>query len=134
MAFQIPTDREIFDFGTSINWFDDEGFFVTVSSDSERNYDNIKESMRKTHAIFKGEKHCTLIDSTLLKPMSREARLYAASEFKKLYKAMAIVSSNPLSRTLANFMFAFTGKDELPRRIFASEEQARAWLRVMKSF
>lgn len=134
MSFQIPSDREIFDFGTSINWFDDEGFFVTISSDSERNFDNIKQSMRKTHEVFKGEKYCTLIDSTLLKPMSRDARLYATTEFKKLYKAMAIVSSNPFSRTLANLMFAFTGKDDLPRRIFATEEQARQWLRVFKSF
>lgn len=134
MSFHIPTDRQIHDFGTSINWFDDEGFFVTVSSDAERDFENIKEAMKKTHEIFQGEKYCTLIDSTKLKPMSREARLYAFSEFKKLYKAMAIVSANPFSRTLANLMFAFTGKHELPKRIFASEEQARAWLRVMKSF
>lgn len=133
MALTIPYDREIFDFGTSLNWFTDDRIFVTVSQPVPRDIHNIKKAMDRTREIFAGEKYFTLIDSTLLPPMKREARVQASEEFQKLYKGMAVITNNPMARMLANTMFSGQS-DAFPYALFRNEEEAFGWLRMMMHF
>ena len=90
------------------------------------------EQTRETFDAFKKiigrRKVCILIDVTNSSGTTREARNYAADEFPKFVKAIALVSDSALGKMFANIFFTLK-KQPYPTKMFTNEQEAREWLR-----
>ncbi len=79
--------------------------------------------------ISKGKRLPLLIDTKTMKSLSREARVYFASEeAAACASAAGIVVGSPVSKVLGNFYLGL-GSPKLPSRLFTSEDEALTWLK-----
>jgi hypothetical protein len=58
---------------------------------------------------------------------NKQTREYAAKEFPKLVKALALVCKSPMSRVLAHLFFAVVSPP-FPAKMFTTEADAKQWL------
>jgi hypothetical protein len=99
-----PPNAVVTDNPTLYYWFDDDGILCSVS-----------------------KKVCMLMDVTYLPSSNKQTREYAAKEFPKLVKALALVCKSPMSRVLAHLFFAVV-TTPLPTKMFTTEADAKQWL------
>ena len=103
---KAPQNTKIFELQGSTMWFDEFGILNSVSKKSApRNLAETKDNIQKLKSILKEERVCMLIDSTNLSPLIKEVREYLSEEIPKIIKALALISSSPLGRMVANLFF-----------------------------
>lgn len=125
----IPTDREVTDGGNSQYWIDTEGILCSISKKAPQpSLDRAREIIEELKARIGDRKVCILVDVTHSTETTRENRDYAAAEFPKFVKAIAMVSGSPLGRMLANLFFTIKSQP-YPTKMFNTETEAREWLR-----
>lgn len=125
----IPTDREVTDNGTSLYWTDDYGIICSISKKVPHpSFDNARKTVEAFRNRIGDRKVCILIDVTHSTEISRENRDYAAAEFPKFVKAIAMVSRSPLGKMLANLFFTIKTQP-YPTKMFNNENEAREWLK-----
>ena len=74
------------------------------------------------------EKTRVLIDMSLIKSISRDARMYYANErTASIQRATALLVDSPVSRVIANF-FMGLNRPLSPSRMFTDRTQAIKWL------
>ncbi len=85
-------------------------------------------------AAFGNKEFPSLVDSTSVKSITKEARDFLSSdEAREGVKATAILVSGYLSSTIANFFLRVTvKKPKVPTRIFSDKRKAIAWLQQYK--
>ena len=129
MSIPVPDSPEIqvFDLDSSYNWFDSDGIFYSIAKKIERTPEIMKASAEAVKSIFNGNKYCVIVEPTNIRLLDRKTRLYVASELGKLYKAIAVVSPNPMGRMAGNIIYSLS-KKEIPQKAFSSVEEAKAWL------
>lgn len=124
-----PPDTKVYDWNSSVFWFDEEGILYSVSKKTGTvSIDEAKREIEAFKRIIGDKKVCFLADATNTSETTKEVRDYAASEFPKLFKAIAIISSSPLGKMLGNLFFKLK-KQPYPVRMFNSEKEAREWLK-----
>ncbi|MGQ0829168.1 MAG: STAS/SEC14 domain-containing protein [Bacteroidota bacterium] len=124
-----PKNAKVYDWETSAFWFDEKGILCSVSkkvpplsmNDTIRNIEEFKK-------IIGDRKICMLIDVTNSSESTREVRSYAATEFPKFIKAIAMISSSALGKMLANLFFTLKTQP-YPTKMFNNENEAREWLK-----
>ncbi len=124
-----PVHAKLFETTSSSYWFDEEGILCSVTK--KTGPPTLEETKRIIHDLkemLQGKKVCILIDVTHSPENNRETRSYAAIEFPKFMKAMALVSKSALGRMLANLFFNIT-QQPYPVKMFNEENEARKWLR-----
>lgn len=111
-------------------WVGDDGIARVIHFPGvELTLADAQETMAAYLKVSKGEKLPLLVDTTEMKSMTRESRLYYASEeTAQTGCAVAIIIGTPVSKVLGNFYIGLS-KPHLPSRLFTSEEEALAWLR-----
>lgn len=123
-----PSDAKIHDLIDSIVWFDDDGIVYAISKKQpEPTLEEIKERIESFKKLTDGQKVCILIDATNTGEMSREVRDYAAQEFPKIFKAIAIISGSALGKMMANLFFTIKNPP-YPIKMFNDESEAKNWL------
>ena len=76
-----------------------------------------------------GKQRPVMVDTRLVKAVSREARAYACGpEAAALVSAQAVVVGSPVSRIIGSF-FLGLNKPGFPTRMFTSEDEAADWLK-----
>ena len=126
---QAPENAKTFELPGSTMWFDELGILNSVSKKAPpRNLAETKEIIQKLKGILKQEKVCMLIDSTNSSPPFKEVRDYLSQEMPKITKAIALISSSPLGRMVANLFFNIK-KQPYPVKMFNKEQEAREWLK-----
>lgn len=127
---QIPTDRKVYDTPTSIFWFDEDGIICSIQKKLEYQptLDEVKKQLDFFRTLIGGNKVCMLIDVTNSMESSRENRDYAAVEFPKFVKAIAMVSKSALGKMLANLFFTLKTQP-YPTKMFNTADEAKAWLK-----
>lgn len=125
----IPTDREVTDGGNSLYWMDADGILCSVSKKAPQpSLDDARKIIETLKARIGDHKVCILVDVTHSTETTRENRDYAAAEFPKFVKAIAMVSRSPLGRMLANLFFTLKSQP-YPTKMFNTENEAREWLK-----
>lgn len=124
-----PKDVTVIDWPTSISWFDENGIFCSVSKKvPAQSLEETKKLMAELNKILDGQKVCMLIDVTNSGESTRETREFAAEEFPKFVKAIAMISNTQLGKMMANLFFNMN-KPPYPTRMFTDEMEAKAWLK-----
>ncbi|MCW3104513.1 MAG: hypothetical protein JWO09_2953 [Bacteroidetes bacterium] len=124
-----PENVKVTETSTSIYWFDGDGILCAVSKkvpapsleETRRIMDELKE-------MLGGKQVCLLIDVTNSGESTRESRDYAAIEFPKVVKAMALISGSELGKMLAN-LFLNLKQQPYPTKMFTGEKEAKEWLK-----
>ena len=126
---QVPENVKTFELSGSTMWYDEFGILNSVTKKvPPRNLAETKENIKKLKSILKEERVCMLIDSTNLSPPFKEVRKYLSEEMPKIIKALALISSSPLGRMVANLFFNIK-KQPYPVKMFNNEQEAREWLK-----
>ncbi|MFL5729573.1 MAG: hypothetical protein ACJ75J_08830, partial [Cytophagaceae bacterium] len=101
-----PANANVIDWPSSILWFDEDGILYSVSKKvPPQSMEEVKKTMEDFYKLLDGKKVCMLVDVTHSQETSRELRDYAAQEFPKFTKAIAMVSESALGKMLANLFF-----------------------------
>ena len=119
----------VIEWPTSTMWFDDEGILRSVLKKVPlKSLEETKKGFADLYKILDGRKICILIDATNSFESSKEVRDYAAKEFPKFVKAIAIVCNSELGKMLTSLFFNIK-TPTYPSKIFTDEKEAREWLR-----
>lgn len=114
---------------------DKEGILrVHIHEGTELDLDKVKELFKKYNELGMGpgkEKRLELMTGMGWHTMNREARDFVAFHGKDYFIAAAIINDTLAVRILVNFYNTFY-RNEVPFRLFATEEKALEWLRKFK--
>lgn len=126
---QPPINVKVYDWHTSVFWFDEDGIFCVISKKAPlQTLEETKKDIENLMKIIGHKKVCMLVDSNNSSESTKELRDYAAEEFPKFIKAMAIISNSALSKMLANLFFNIKPQP-YPIKMFNDENEAREWLK-----
>lgn len=127
-----PENARIIEWPTSIMWFDEDGILYSSSKPGEPEVQTKEESLRqmeKFRKIIGGKKTCMILETNKsARPPRKEDRDWIAKELESVTKAMAIISTSPLSRMVANLFFGFK-PPAYPVKFFSNQEEAKAWIK-----
>jgi hypothetical protein len=126
---QPPVNAQVYDWETSTFWFDENGILCSISKKSHPlSMEDVERTVEEFKKLIGDKKICMLIDVTNTVESSREVRDYAAAEFPKFVKAIAMVSKSALGKMLANLFFTLKAQP-YPTRMFNDEKEAKEWLK-----
>ena len=126
---EIPEKADIYKTPLSVQWFDEEGIFCSVTN---KNIEITREELVTVFTYIKsqsgGKKICWLGDISMANSADKETREFAAEITPSLVEALALVTDSPVSRMLGN-LFIGLQKPAYPVKLFTNETEARKWLR-----
>lgn len=127
---QPPANTKIYDTPSSTFWFDEDGIICSIQKKIvvQPTLDEVKEQLEFFKMLLGDKKVCMLIDVTNSVESSRENRDYAANEFPKFVKAIAMVSKSALGKMLANLFFTLKTQP-YPTKMFNDVPTAKEWLK-----
>jgi hypothetical protein len=129
---EIPANQKIYHLTSSVIWISDEGIVyskIREDAPEERTNEEISQDMAQLKKIIGDKKVCLVGESSpRQKPMKKEQRDFIAEQINSIVKAMAIVTSSPLSRMMANLFFSFK-PPQYPVKMFQNEKDATEWIR-----
>jgi hypothetical protein len=126
---EIPTNTRVIEWPTSITWWDETGILCSISKKAPvQTLEEAKKTLEDFRALIGNRKVCLLIDVTETSESSKELRDYAATEFPKFIKAMAMISKSVLGKMLANLFFSVKAQP-YPAKMFNDEVEAKEWLK-----
>ena len=128
---QPPKDAKVTEWPTSTVWFDEDGVLYSKPKPVKYKSQTKEESEKQLEEFRKltgGKKVCMILETDhSAPPPKREDRDWIAKELDSITKAMAIISTSPLSRMLANLFFGFK-PPAYPVKFFANEKEAKKWI------
>jgi len=128
---KVPEHTKIFQLSASTIWIS-EGIVYSIPNPGEPpvlTNEEIKVEMDKFRAIIGNKKVCLVLESNpKSKPPKKEQRDFIASELSSVTKAMAIITSSPVSRIIANLFFGFK-PPTYPVKMFTNETEATDWIK-----
>lgn len=132
---EIPKDAKTYELRSSIMWIDDDGIAFSsprpdaplTSTDEE-----INEDIERFLEITGGKKVCIVIEmASQGVPPPKAQRDLLEESLNKVVKALALVSTSPLSKMLANLFFSFK-PPSYPTKMFTDVEEAKKWIKQYK--
>lgn len=111
-------------------WLGEDGIVRIIHNpNAEVTLEDAQETMAAYLTINQGKRRPLLIDTRTMRSISREARhYYAGTEAARVASAAALLVGTPISEVLGNFYIGMS-TPHLPSRLFASEDEALAWLK-----
>jgi hypothetical protein len=129
---EIPKNAKTYELKSSIMWFDDLGILYSVPKPGvppDLTHEEIKLEMDKFRAFTGNKKVCMVSESNPnSKPPSKEDRDLIASEINTVAKAIAIITTSPVSRMIANLFFGLK-PPPYPTKMFTNEKDAVEWIK-----
>jgi hypothetical protein len=123
-----PKNAKVIDWETSTMWFDEDGVLYSISKKvPPQTIEQVKQSLEDFKKIIGDKKICMIIDVTNTGESTKETRDFAAMEFPKFVKAIAMISKSPLGKMLANLFFKVK-KQPYPVKMFNDEKEAKKWI------
>lgn len=124
-----PKNAVLKEWPTSTTWFDENGILYSVSKKAPPStLEEARQTMEEFKKMIGDKKVCMLVDVTHTNDSSREMKDYAAEEFPKLIKAIAMVSDSALGKMMANLFFTLKTQP-YPTKMFNNEQDAKDWLK-----
>jgi len=130
---EIPNNIKTIDWGTSIIWFDEDGIFYSQPkpgvAEPELSREETLAQMDKFKKLVGDKKLCMVLESNSnSKPPKKEDRDFIAEQLNQITKAMAIISTSPLSRMIANLFFGLK-PPPYPVKFFSNQVDAKNWVK-----
>lgn len=130
---EIPANAKIIDWPTSLMWFDEDGVLYSKPKSNEPPPQQSREEsirqMDEFRKIIGGKKTCMIAETGGSgPPPKKEDRDWIAAELDSVVKAMAIISTSPFTRMVANLFFGFK-PPAYPYKFCANELEAKEWIR-----
>jgi hypothetical protein len=127
----IPADVQTHEMPNSIIWIKEGIVYSTpkINTSHEINSEQMKRDMNKFRAIVGPEKVCMVVEiNSKSRPAAKNDRDAVASEVNKIAKAMAIITTSPFTKMLANLFFGFK-PPPYPTKMFLHEKDATNWIK-----
>lgn len=132
MILQIPADAKTIEMSSSILWFDNNGILYSRPKESApiaQSIEDIRTEMIKLREFLGGKKVSMIIESnSKASSPPKSQRDVIEAELNSITKAMAIISTSPLSRMVANLFFSFK-PPQYPFKMFSNEDDALNWVK-----
>lgn len=130
---EIPSNVKVIDWPTSVIWFDEDGVMYSVPKRGvpvpELTREQSQAQMDDFKKITGGKKVCMILEmSSSSKTPKREDRDFVAGQLAEITKAMALISTSPLSRMVANLFFGLK-PPSYPFKFFSNEKDAKEWIK-----
>jgi hypothetical protein len=129
---EIPKGVKTYEMTSSIMWIDDEGILFSVPKPGpppELNMDEITKEMERFKAIVGNKKVCMVSEANAQsRPPTKSERDMVANLINEVTKAMAIVTTSPVARMIANLFFGLK-PPPYPAKMFSNEKEAVEWIR-----
>jgi len=129
---EIPKDAKTYDLTSSIMWFDKDGILFSIPKPGkppELNKEEILKEMEKFKEIIGHKKVCMVSEANAnSRPPTKEERDFIAEVINEVTQAMAIVSTSPVARMIANLFFGLK-PPPYPAKMFSNEKEAVEWIR-----
>lgn len=128
-VLEPPKGSHVIENATSVYWFDENGILCSITKKSPPiSVEESRKLLEEFKQATQGKKFCMLLDVTYSTPNDKAAREFAAEEFPKITKAMAMVSGSAMGRMLANIFFALK-PTPYPAKMFNNVADAKSWLK-----
>jgi hypothetical protein len=132
MLIKVPPDVNIIEMPRSLLWLDENQILTVVPKQpagKQPTIEEIRSEMDELRRVLGYRKVCIIMEaSSRSESPPKEERDFIAREISSITKAMAIVTSSPLSRMAANLFFSFKPPG-YPYKIFSNETEARKWIK-----
>src|SRR5947199_4603127 len=107
MILHVPPNAKTYELRSSIVWYDKDGILYSMpkpDAPDEFSDEIIKEELDKFRSIIGNKKVCMISETRpgQQAQLKREQRSIFARELSAITKAMAIITTSPLSRMIAN--------------------------------
>jgi hypothetical protein len=122
-----PESAEVFETENSKYWFVGDLLYIVSKPGPEPDLEVQKKRTEDFKKMLGGKKVCAIVDISNASPSSKKSREYNTIELPNIFKAMAFVTKNPLSRMLASL---YLGMKPLPFpvKMCSNEEEAHKWI------
>jgi hypothetical protein len=129
---EIPENVKTIDWDASTIWFDEDGIMYSTPKpgivEPELSRSESLERMEEFKKITGHKKVCMILETNShSKPPKKEDRDFISEQLSEITKAMAIISSSPLSRMIANLFFGLK-PPAYPVKFFSSQKEAKEWI------
>jgi len=132
IPMEIPPNVTTHEMTSSIIWFDEDGILYSVPKPGkppELSMDEIMVEMDKFKKLIGNKKVCMVSHANPnSRPPSKSERDTIAELINDVTKAMAIVTTSPVSRMIANLFFGLK-PPPYPAKMFSNEKEAVDWIR-----
>jgi len=130
---EIPSSAKTIDWPTSIMWFDEDGVLYSKPKpgvvEPEFSREDGKAQIEEFKKITGGKKVCLIIETNAnSRAPKKEDRDFIAEMLTEITKAMAVISTSPLSRMIANLFFGLK-PPTYPVKFFSNEKEAKEWIK-----
>lgn len=129
---EIPAGVKTYELTSSIMWFDENGILFSCPKPEVPpvlTMEEIKKEMDKFRKITGGKKVCLVSESNPKSPApAKEQRDFIASEINSVVKAMAIITTSPVSRMIVNLFFGLK-PPPYPAKLFTDQKEAVQWIK-----
>jgi hypothetical protein len=116
----------------SVMWFNDEGILFSVpkpGTPPEMTKEEVEKEMTRFKEIIGHKKVCMVSEANPnSRPPTKEERDWIADIINDVTKAMAIVTTSPVARMIANLFFGLK-PPPYPTKMFSNEKEATEWIR-----
>lgn len=124
-----PDKTNLQDWPATQAWFDKTGILcMTYKKGVQRNMEETRITFDGLQRMAEGKKICILADVSQASESSKEIRDFSATRLPLFVKAIALVSSSPVGRMIANLLIG-TAKLSYHIKVFGSEQDAKQWLK-----
>ncbi len=110
-------------------WIGKDGILYSIAKRNAHKptEEESQHEIEKLRAMVGEKKVCMIVDVTYASASSREGREQSATQLEKIVQAMAIVTSSPLGRMVANMFFSLK-PPSYPIKMFNNPEDAQKWI------
>jgi hypothetical protein len=131
MILQLPSHHKTHELTNSIIWIDEERVLYSMPKKSKpvlASMEEIQKEMDFIRSLCRNQKMCIIIESDARNSAPpKEQRDLIAREITSVTKALAILTTSPLSRMAANIFFNFR-PPAYPYAIFSDLKKAQKWI------
>jgi hypothetical protein len=133
MVLQVPPYAKTYDLTNSTIWFDEDGILYSLPKPGpvkEPTTEDILLEMEKFRGFIGDKKVCMIAETapSVGSPPKKEQRQLIAREIAAVTKAMAVITSSPLTKMVINLFYGFA-PPKYPVKIFKTEAEARDWIK-----
>jgi hypothetical protein len=132
---EIPKNVKTYELSSSTLWKDEDGIWISIPKPGvppKLTREQLLEETEKLKDIFGRQQVCLIGFGNPEAPApNREERELMAEIFPKIVKAMAIVTTSPVSRMIANLFFGLK-PPTYPTKMFSTFEEAKEWIMQYK--
>jgi len=129
---EIPTNVKVHEMTASYCWISDEGILFSSPKPGkppEMSPEEIDVEMKRFKEIIGPGKICMVSEANpQSRPPTKAERDMAAELINPIVEAMAVVTTSPVSRMIANLFFGLK-PPPYPAKMFSNENDAVAWIR-----